>query len=191
MRICNILLFSFLPLSMAIGQDYFRTREIFVLAGPMDVLDEGDVPGQFGGGFAYHFSPRFGIEFYYSRGSLNHTFQYLADPETGDPGYVSRSEQTVQILSGRMLINFSKGRWQPYAGLGVAFVKTHDEGRDRNFGPGPAEIFFDETDDRAAFDCNMGLKFHFTPAFAARSELGSIMMEGALIKLTFLASYQF
>lgn len=45
-RVCILLVLSFLPLSMAIGQDYFRTREIFVLAGPRDVIDEGDVPWQ-------------------------------------------------------------------------------------------------------------------------------------------------
>jgi hypothetical protein len=157
----------------------------------MDVLDEGDVPGQFGGGFAYHFSPRIGTEFYYSRGSSDHTYQYPADPETGDPGYISHSEETVQILSGRMLINFSKGRFKPYGAFGAAFVKTNTKGRDRNFGSGPEEIFFDESDNHPAFDCNIGIKFHFTPAFAVRSELGSMMMEESLIKLTFFASYQF
>jgi hypothetical protein len=167
--------------------------EVFFLAGPMDDIEwsEGEAPDQFGGGIAYHFSPRIGTEFYYSRGSLDHIFQYPPDPETGDPGYVSRSEQKAQIFAGRVLIHFSKSRLSPYAAFGGALVNIRNKGRDRNFGQGPAEIFFDETRNRTGIDCGMGIKYHFTPAFTIRSELGSIMMESSLIKLTFLVSYHF
>jgi hypothetical protein len=41
MRICIFLFLTFLPLSIVTSEDYFRPREVFVLAGPMDEIDEG------------------------------------------------------------------------------------------------------------------------------------------------------
>ena len=81
--------------------------------------------------------------------------------------------KSVQIISARMLFHFSKSRLKPYSALGVALVKFHNKGRDRNFGLGPEEIFFDETGNRFGIDCNFGIKYHFTPAWALGSELGS------------------
>jgi hypothetical protein len=177
--------------SIASTGDYFRKGEIFVLAGPMDNLDEGDAPGQFGGGFAYHFTPRIGADIYFSRGSMSHEYQYPEDPETGDPGYTSHSTETIQMVSTRFLFHFSKGRFKTYSALGTAIVNIRNKGNDLNFGQGPPEIFFDEANNHFAFDCNLGMKYHFTPAFSVGSELGSIFLEQSLLRLTFNASYHF
>lgn len=88
-----------------------------------------------------------------------------------------------------ILIHFSKSRLIPYGAFGGALVNVHNKGRDRNFGQGPEEIFFDESTNYFGFDCNMGIKYHFTPAFTLRSELGSILMERSLVKLMLLVSY--